>query len=182
MSLRRSICRQAAVLLCMLAGHVSSARAQAQAQGGCAVDSLYSALDFWVGSWDVYVGDTLVGENRISKVLQGCAVIEEWQDARGGRGQSLFYVEPALRRWKQVWVTEAATRPGGTKEKHLIARSPGSAVRFQGEVRWSDSRVVLDRTTLTPLPGGEVRQLIETSDDGGTTWYSAFDARYRPSR
>jgi hypothetical protein len=70
----------------------------------------------------VYTGDTQVGTNRISKVLQGCARVEEWQDARGARGLSLFYVEPALRPWKQVWVTETAQRAGGVKEKHLIAR------------------------------------------------------------
>ncbi len=172
--------RRPIVAFCLLAGLVPLARAETTA--GCAGDSLYAALDFWVGNWDVYVADTLVGVNRISKVLKGCAVVEEWQDARGGRGQSLFYVEPALRQWRQVWVTEAATRPGGTKEKRLIARLSGNAVRFQGEVRGPDGRVVLDRTTLTPLPGGEVRQLIETSDDGGTSWRQVFDARYRPTR
>lgn len=78
-----------------------SAPASAQSPGDCAGDSTYAALDFWVGTWDVYVGDTLVGTNRISKVLRGCALVEEWQDARGTRGQSLFYVDPALRQWKQ---------------------------------------------------------------------------------
>ncbi len=147
----------------------------------CAGDSTYAALDFWVGNWQVYVGDTLVGTNRISKVLRGCAIVEEWRDARGARGQSLFYVEPILRQWKQVWVTESARRAGGVKEKHLVARLPGSAVRFQGEVRQPDGRIVLDRTTLSPLPGGEVRQLIEVSSDGGSSWRTAFDARYRRS-
>jgi len=155
--------------------------ATSQAVGGCSDDSTYAALDFWVGTWRVYVGDTLVGANRISKVLQGCALVEEWQDARGASGQSLFYVEPALRQWKQVWVTETAHRVGGVKEKHLIARLPGGSVRFQGELRQPDGRVVLDRTTLSPLPGSEVRQLIEVSSDGGTSWRSTFDARYRLS-
>jgi hypothetical protein len=153
--------------------------ATAQAAGGCTGDSLYAALDFWVGSWRVYAGDTLVGTNRISKVLQGCALVEAWEDTRGGQGQSLFYVEPNLRQWKQVWVTEAANRIGGVKEKHLIARLADGSVRFQGELRRPEGHVVLDRTTLSPLPGGEVRQLIEVSGDGGTTWQPTFDARYR---
>jgi hypothetical protein len=157
------------------------ARARAQAPAGCAGDSTYAALDFWIGNWRVYVGDTLVGTNRISKVLKGCAVTEEWQDATGSRGQSLFYVEPALHQWKQVWVTEAAERLGGLKEKHLIARLPGGAVRFQGELRAADGRTILDRTTLSPLAAGEVRQLIEISRDGGSTWQATFDARYRRS-
>jgi hypothetical protein len=153
----------------------------AQAPAGCSGDSTYARLDFWVGNWQVFLGDTLVGTNRISKVLQGCAVIEEWRDARGMRGQSLFYVEPVHRRWKQVWVTDAARRPGGVKEKHLVALLPGGGVRFQGELRSADGTIVLDRTTLAPRPGGEVHQLIEVSSDGGSTWRSTFDARYRPS-
>lgn len=156
-------------------------RAHAQAQVGCQADTVYNALDFWVGSWRVYVGDTLVGTNRITKILKGCAVTEEWQDAQGGRGQSLFYVEPTLHQWKQVWVTEVANRFNGIKEKHLIARLPGGGVRFQGEQRTQDGHTVLDRTTLSPLLGGEVRQLIEISLDGGTTWQAGFDARYRRS-
>lgn len=169
--------RLAAILLLFCS---VTAPAGAQSPSGCAGDSTYAALDFWIGAWRVYVRDTLVGTNRISKVLQGCAVVEEWQDTRGGKGQSLFYVDPALQRWKQVWVTEAANRVGGVKEKQLIAHLPGAGVRFQGELRQPGGEVVLDRTSLWPLPGRTVRQLIEISGDGGTSWRATFDARYVP--
>ena len=171
-----TLCRWLIPLL-LLGGLVVPARAQTGA--GCAGDSTYARLDFWLGSWLVYVGDTLIGTNRITKVLEGCAVVEEWRDARGARGQSLFYVEPSVRQWKQVWVTDAARRPGGVKEKQLTEVLPGGGVRFQGELRRPDGRALLDRTTLTPLSGGEVRQLIEVSDDGGTSWQPTFHARYR---
>jgi hypothetical protein len=154
----------------------------AQQAAGCQGDSTYAVLDFWLGEWDVYVGDQMVGTNRITRVLHGCAVLEEWRDTGGGEGRSLFYVEPGTRRWKQVWVTDDAGMVGGTKEKHLVARLPGGGVRFQGELPLPDGRLVLDRTTLTPIPPGEVRQLIETSRDGGTTWHAGFDARYRKRR
>jgi len=68
--------------------------------------------------------------------------------------------------------------PGGVKEKRLIARYPDGSVRFQGEVTTPDG-IVLDRTTLTPREDGTVRQLIETSRDGGATWVVGFDAVYR---
>jgi hypothetical protein len=42
-----------------------------------------------------------------------------------------------------------------------------------------EGTTVLDRTTLTPLGGGEVRQHIEVSSDRGATWRSSFDAVYR---
>jgi hypothetical protein len=166
-------------LLLPLALLLAAAPAVAQVPSRCAGDSAYAALDFWVGSWEVYVGDTLVGRNRISKILDGCAIVEQWRDARGGQGQSLFYIEPSLGQWRQVWVTDRARRPGGVKEKRLVRRFPGGAVRFQGEVGDTGGTVHLDRTTLSPLPGGEVRQLIEVSGDRGRHWRTTFDARYR---
>ena len=35
-------------------------------------------------------------------------MLEEWRDAMGGEGRSLFYMEPGTHRWKQVWVTDDA--------------------------------------------------------------------------
>jgi hypothetical protein len=37
----------------------------------------------------------------------------------------------------------------------------------------------LDRTTLKALVNGDVRQVIETSTDNGTTWKTGLDAIYR---
>ena len=105
MSLIRALRTRIPVLLLSLGLPVSAA---AQQGGGCAADSTYSALDFWLGEWDVLVGDQIVGTNRITRVLKGCAVLEEWRDAMGGEGRSLFYVEPGTHRWKQVWVTDDA--------------------------------------------------------------------------
>lgn len=42
-------------------------------------------------------------------------------------------------------------------------------------------RRCLDRTTLTPLPGGGLRQVIEISTDQGATWQTTFVAEYRRS-
>ncbi|HEU5303476.1 MAG TPA: hypothetical protein VFU40_02420 [Gemmatimonadales bacterium] len=124
------------------------------------------------------VGSDLVGTNRISRILKGCAVLEEWKDVEGGEGRSLFYYDRATRRWKQVWVTSLATSALGTKEKRLVARLANGGTRFQGEIPTPSGGVLLDRTTLEPRADGSVRQLIETSRDGGTTWQAIFDAIY----
>jgi hypothetical protein len=150
-----------------------------QVPGSCAADSVFHALDFWVGNWNVFVGDSLVGTNRVEKILTGCAIREDWRTPGGGDGQSLFYVDQRTRQWKQVWVTTRALDPGGLKEKALIGRPGGGGTRFQGQLLLADGRIILDRTTLTPLSSGEVRQLIEISLDGGDTWRATFDARYR---
>ncbi|MCI0433130.1 MAG: amidase [Gemmatimonadetes bacterium] len=158
-------------------GCVFSASAQpahTQSPPNCAQDSLYHALDFWTGEWEVHAGASLAGTSRIERVLDGCAVIEHWRAANGGEGKSLFWVDPVAKRWKQVWVTGT---PGAIKEKQQIERFADGGIRFQGEVLLREVRV-LDRTTLTPLSGGEVRQLIEVSRDGGETWQVSFDGRY----
>jgi hypothetical protein len=43
----------------------------------------------------------------------------------------------------------------------------------------SPEHYLQDRTTLTPLPDGRVRQLIETSNDDGRSWETRFEGFYR---
>lgn len=133
-------------------------------------------LDFWVGSWKVVTGEDQrqVGKNSINRILNGCAIIENWESLGGSEGKSLFYYHDVEKTWKQVWITDGQ----GLKEKHLIAVLDGGAVRFQGEIRLPNGDIVLDRTTLVPLPENRVRQVIEQSSDGGETWQVAFDALY----
>lgn len=157
---------------------LSAQAGAAPAIPSCAETPAFSALDFWVGEWDVFAGGREVGENRVEKVLDGCAILEHWTSRAGGEGKSLFYYHPAERRWKQVWVTSRSLAPGGTKEKSQV-EAPAGSLRFQGEMILPDGREYLDRTTLTPLGKGEVRQLIEYSADGGKTWQVSFDAVYR---
>lgn len=151
-----------------------------QAQASCDDDRL-ARLNFWLGEWEVLAGDRLAGTNRITRVLDGCAVLEEWQAATGGKGRSLFYLSPEDRRWRQVWVTAAAFAAGGVKEKREVVQPdvPAGGIRFEGTVRDTLGRAWLDRTTLAPLPDGSVRQHIEISTDGGASWRTTFDARYR---
>jgi hypothetical protein len=79
---------------------------------------------------------------------------------------------------RQLEITDA----GPIKEKRLIEDLNGSGVRFQSEIPHPDGSSHLDRTTLTPLPGGRVHQVIEISRDAGKTWETVFDAEYRHSR
>lgn len=163
-----------------LAQSTSPAAESAPPGGGCSARAEYQQLDFWVGDWDVYVGGTQVGHNRIEKILGGCAVIENWRATDGSEGKSLFFVDYDGR-WAQIWVSERASAPGGTKEKVMVSDPPEGAVRFQGVVRHPDEGAWLDRTTLTLLDNGDVRQLIEVSRDNGETWNPTFDGLYRPA-
>jgi hypothetical protein len=144
----------------------------------CASDSTYGLLDFWVGTWAVTVHGEAAGTDRVTKIMDGCAVQEEWEDPDHHVGRSLFYVAPGSKRWRQVWVTDQAPEVGGTKEKAMVAHVTGESTRFQGELPLGDGRVILDRTTLTRVSADRVHQVIEISRDGGTTWRATFDAEY----
>ena len=149
----------------------------AAAPVSCDQNPVYRRLDFWLGDWDVFdlKSGAKDGTNRIEKILKGCAIIENWSDAGGGEGKSLFYVVRATGQWRQVWVEDS----GGMKEKALQDDYTGGGVRFQGEILHRDGTSHLDRTTLQPMPEGRVRQTIEISRDHGKTWEVVYDAEYR---
>jgi len=75
--------------------------------------------------------------------------------------------------------TGLVTAVGPIKEKKLVEELKRGGVRFQGEIPRPDGSVYLDRTTLTPLAGDRVQQVIEISRDEGKTWQLTFDAEYR---
>ena len=169
------------LVFCFVARDAASQSPSSGAPVPCEKNPAYHKLDFWVGQWDVYdlKSNTKDGTNRIEKILNGCALIENWKEASdGSEGKSLFYYQPVKAEWRQVWVTDA----GPMKEKSEQSAYHGPGIRFQGEIPHRDGTSHLDRTTLVPLPHDLVRQTIEISRDGGKTWEIVFDAEYRRSR
>ncbi|HVY45759.1 MAG TPA: hypothetical protein VHB21_07760, partial [Minicystis sp.] len=121
----------------------------------------YHRLDFWIGAWDVTApSGTYEGTNVIERALGGCAVAEHWIDARGHRGESLFYVDRATGAWRQLWVTDE----GASKDKREVPAATRGDVAFEG---------ARDRTTLSPIEAGKVRQTI-VSLDGRASWTGVY--------
>lgn len=168
----------AALLSCASGG--GAALAQQAAPAPCSA-AVRGALDFWVGDWNVALNTAQherAGSDRVERASKGAAVIERWRDADGSEGTSLFSFDPFACTWQQLWITDDPARVGGLKHKVLVALLPGGGVRFQGAYPGRRAVTVLDRTTLTPRPDGTVRQVIEVSADGGSTWTAGFDAIY----
>lgn len=138
-------------------------------------------LDFWVGYWDVYSGNTKIGTNLVEKILKGAAITETWISESGSEGRSLFYYHPQKSLWKQVWVTDSPFRDGGVKEKQYLETLDNGGVRFQGDLRDANGTMYLDRTTLIPLDNGNILQVIEISPIGMDAWREVFKGEYRPS-
>ena len=147
--------------------------APAVAPKACAAPE-HRQFDFWIGEWEVTTPDgARAGRNRIEAMLDGCALRESWTGARGSSGTSYNAYDRQRGRWHQTWVDN-----GGLVLRLDGAFTDGKMV-LSGETRDSSGARVLNRITWQETAPGAVRQLWETSSDGGGTWSVAFDGRYR---
>jgi hypothetical protein len=161
---------------CLLAalGVLSSSLAQAQTPPppGCPAE-VRRQFDFWVGNWDVTVAGKPAGVNRIEKILEGCALLENWQGVGGMSGKSVNFYDPRRERWHQTWVDDRGGSLG------LDGAFAGGKMVLTGTKKDpATGKTTIDRITWTPLPADQVRQVWETSTDDGKSWTVAFDGLY----
>lgn len=131
-------------------------------------------FDFWIGDWEVRAADgRVLGTNRITPILDGCALQEEWTSANGTiRGVSINAFDPADRRWHQTWVDTGPSRltlTGGLVDGRMVMAQRSAP---------AGGAVDVQRITWTPLPDGRVRQHWEASGDDGAHWKTSFDGYY----
>jgi hypothetical protein len=167
------LCTGLAAGLVGAVGAVTRSWAQAAPQPAACSAPEYRQFDFWVGTWDVAANGKHAGVNRIEKILDGCALLESWTGAGGYRGNSLNFYDASLRQWHQTWIDQAGNPLAldGTFADGKLTLSGARPGAASGET-------VAHRIVWTPLPSGQVRQLWETSTDGGNTWAVAFDGLY----
>ena len=147
--------------------------------------SALRALDFWVGRWDV---KSAAGQPRatsqIDLVADGCAVLERYNGLPGpaGRqyiGSGLHVFDPTLNQWRQLF---SDNRPAATL---MTGRQVDGTVVYEWEAADAQGKRTPKRYTLSKTPDGSsfgVKQLGETSNDGGKTWTVEFDLRYLRAR
>jgi len=129
-------------------------------------------FDFWLGDWDVTdAKGKAAGRNRIVALHDGCVLQENWSGTGGFTGTSLNAYDADRKTWHQTWVDNN----GGVLQ--LDGRYADGRMMLAGE-SLDEGRRVMQRITWERLPDGRVRQLWESSKDGGTTWTVAFDGYY----
>ena len=157
------------VLPVILALLVVSAIASAQqpARPSC-TSAEYRQFDFWIGEWEVFLpGGKKAGDSRIESIAAGCALLENWSGNGGFSGKSLNSYDLEDKRWHQSWVDSSGSRlelAGSYADKRMVLSSaPGTTVQ---RIAWSIN------------DDGSVRQLWESTADGGKTWTVQFDGKY----
>jgi hypothetical protein len=167
------VCRLAAVVLAAPSLLATQDTAPTAAPKPCAAPE-HRQFDFWIGEWEVTrPNGAPAGRNRIESILGGCALRESWTGAKGGSGNSYNAYDRQSGRWHQTWVDN------GGLVLRLDGAFAGGKMVLSGESRDSSGARVLNRITWQQTAPGAVRQLWETSRDGGRTWSVVFDGRYR---
>lgn len=137
-------------------------------------------FDFWVGNWELTwpgekPGETVHGTNRITRILDGCVVQENF-DGGGDmhlRGTSVSIFDTHSGKWKQTWVD-----------------NEGGYLDFIGE--WKDGQMILAREGVGPDGAKILQRMVwknigrdeldwswEASKDGGRTWQVRWPIHYR---
>jgi len=135
----------------------------------------YRQFDFWVGEWTVTnARGQFAGENRVTLIQGGCAVQESWTGADGESGTSFNGYFDGDRKWHQTWLDST----GGRLD--LAGGLVGGKMILRGEVpdRGDHGRKVLHQITWEKRPDGRVRQIWQSSPDGGSSWKVVFDGTY----
>lgn len=155
-------------------GGSAQAQAPAPAPAPCQGPE-YRQFDFWIGEWKVFgPKGKQVGESRIELFGNGCALLENWTGSSGVTGKSLNMYDASDKQWHQAWVDSSGSRlllDGGLVDGKMVlaADAPNPA---------KPGTTIRQRITWTPNADGSVRQLWESSSDGGKTWTVAFDGKY----
>jgi hypothetical protein len=180
----RSIGRWLAVGLAGIA-YAQGSNTLAQATNGC-TSAIYRQFDFWIGDWEVWDSPSQrrVGSNRIEKILDGCALQENWRDGvmlPGSLGISLNFYSGDDQKWHQVYIDSAGKAAlllsGGWNAGQMRLEQDAWASNASNG---SASNKGKERITWSLVDNNlnRVRQLGEHSDDGGLTWRISFDALY----
>jgi tetratricopeptide (TPR) repeat protein len=130
----------------------------------------YRHFDFWLGDWDVTApaNPGAVSRNKITRINDGCTVLEQYTTAAGYVGTSLNFYDATRKVWHQTWIDNqggALFIEGGLVGNAMVLST-------------TDNPETVQRITWTPLADGRVRQHWESTTDSGKTWTTQFDGYY----
>jgi len=131
-------------------------------------------FDFWIGDWNVVnAAGNQAGTSRIEKILNGCALQENWTSAQGNSGKSFNRFDPVKREWRQHWIDDSGL------ETFYAGSFLDKCMSLTSEQTTADGKQQLNRMRFFDLGAEGVRQWGEVSDDAGAHWKTTFDLYYR---
>src|SRR4051794_3063374 len=103
-------------------------------------------------------------------------ILENWTSAGAPfNGKSMNFVDQKTGKWEQVWVGSG----GGGANIFVNGEYHDSAMRFDFEQTDKQGNKLTGRFTFFNQGPNQVRQLNETSANGGKTWNTVYDLTYK---
>src|ERR1700730_17208984 len=146
----------------------------------CMADPHNREFDFWVGEWNAFVTGTnnLAGYSSIQKASGDCMILENWTSARVPfNGKSMNFIDPVTNKWEQVWV--GSDGRGNHVGRFINGEYKENVMRFEFETPDAQGKKLMGRFSFFNEGPQQVRQLNETSADGGKTWTTVYDFTYK---
>jgi tetratricopeptide (TPR) repeat protein len=145
----------------------------------CLYEDQYKEFDFFVGVWDVYVGEGFnnkVGVDSVLKSEGGCSIHENfsWPSAEY-TGVSMIFFDPGTQKYRMCWAGNA----GDIRNFEEIRKS-GDTIQLLAITNTSTHELVHRRMTLAhDDKAGTVYEYIENSFDLGKSWHPDFIGLFR---
>lgn len=138
-------------------------------------ESPFEQFNFWIGDWEVYTNDELVGKNTIISLQNGHVLQENWISVKENfTGTSYSFYNPAIKKWQQIWIDKNGNNlllKGNLENKKMVLYSDRDS--YMGEPN------SLHKITWTLLPSGDVSQIWESTVDDGKNWNVQFEGIYK---
>ena len=134
------------------------------------------AFDFWLGEWALTWGENGRGHNRISRILDGQIIQEEFTSLVADqsppfRGLSVSAYQAQADEWRQTWVDNQGGyldfSGGMVGDKMILTRR---AV--------IDGKAVQQRMVWYNITADSLDWSWERSDDAGQTWQALWQIHY----
>lgn len=160
-------------VLVPLSASAQKKRAVASPKGPPCSSPAYKQFDFWVGEWEVQTPKgTPAGENKVEKILDGCALRESWTSIDGSHGNSLTTYDAPASRWTQTFVDDLGM------VLVLDGEFRDGKMTLSGRRSGSRGSSTLNRIVWQKMEGDRIRQRWEQSSDDGRNWTLLFEGIY----
>jgi tetratricopeptide (TPR) repeat protein len=146
----------------------------------CLYDDKYKKLDFFIGTWDVYIGtnyENKVAVDTVTKFYGGCSVDEKFHWLGSDYvGESISFYDNTAQRFRMCW----AGKSGDIRNFEEIYSGKDSIILLAVTVSDSKRNLMHRKMTITYNPSNEtLHEFIENSYDLGKTWEPDFDALFK---
>jgi hypothetical protein len=140
----------------------------------CSTNAESGQLGFWLGRWVVSApGGTGSSASTVSVSLDGCLVVEQWNDGRGHRGENVLGYSADDHTWRGLFADNH-----GRVHVFVAGRIVADTAEFQGSSGGATGPSVLDRVRVIRASPNTVEQRWEKSTDHGATWTTVFRGEY----